>query len=105
MDCPSYQYKSLAAPDQIRLITILPEERGSAIKLGIEHADINSHPKYECLSYAWGTDGPDRSITINDSSLYVTATLYVALEHLRHASRERKIWNEAIYTCQTNFTD
>ena len=91
MDCPSYQYKSLAAPDHIRLITILPGERGSAIKLGIEHADINSHPKYECLSYAWGTDGPDRSITINDSSLFVTATLYVALEHLRHASRERKI--------------
>ena len=105
MDCPFYQYKSLAAPDHIRLITILPGERGSAIKLGIEHADINSHPKYECLSYAWGTDGPDRSITINDSSLFVTATLYVALEHLRHASQERKIWIDAICINQKDIAE
>ncbi|KAI4945584.1 hypothetical protein J4E91_007927 [Alternaria rosae] len=105
MDCPSYHCESLAAPDHIRLITIVPGERGSAIKLGIERADINSHPKYECLSYAWGTDGPDRSITINDSSLFVTATLYVALEHLRDASQERKIWIDAICINQKDITE
>lgn len=105
MDIPSYQYESLPAPDHIRLITILPGDWGLAIKLGIEHADINLHPKYECLSYAWGTDDHKRSVTINASSLPVTATLHVALEHLRHASQERKIWIDAICINQRDITE
>lgn len=105
MDCPSYQYESLTASDHIRLINILPANRGSAIKLNIEHADINSHPEYECLSYAWGEDDHKLSVTIDDSSLLVTATLYVALEHLRHASQERKIWIDAVCINQKDIAE
>ena len=105
MDCPSYQYESLTASDHIRLINILPANRGSAIKLSIEHADINSHPEYECLSYAWGEDDHKLSVTIDDSSLLVTATLYVALEHLRHASQERKIWIDAVCINQKDIAE
>ncbi|KAH6859114.1 heterokaryon incompatibility protein-domain-containing protein [Alternaria rosae] len=105
MDIPSYQYESLPAPDHIRLITILPGDCGLTIKLGIEHADINLHPKYECLSYAWGTDDHKRPVTINASSLPVTATLHVALEHLRHRSQERKIWIDAICVNQRDIAE
>jgi hypothetical protein len=105
MELPSYRYESLDGPGQIRLVTILPQERGPAIRLTIEHVDMESQPKYECLSYAWGTDDPDRVVTIGDSSFMVTTTLHVALEHLRHVSQERKIWIDAICINQTDIAE
>jgi hypothetical protein len=105
MELPSFQYQSLAGSNQIRLITILPQELESAMELKLEHVDMNSHPRYECLSYAWGQDDCDRPITINDSSFLVSSTLHVALEHLRYTSQERKIWIDAICINQTDIAE
>ncbi|KAG9192732.1 hypothetical protein G6011_11466 [Alternaria panax] len=100
-----FQYQSLVESNQIRLITILPQELGSGIRLELEHVDMNSDPKYECLSYAWGQDDHDRPIAINDSTFLVSSTLYVALEHLRYRSQERRIWIDAICINQTNIPE
>ncbi|KAJ4311623.1 hypothetical protein N0V94_007851 [Neodidymelliopsis sp. IMI 364377] len=75
------------------------------MKLELEHADLDSDVKYECLSYAWGINDRDQPITLNGSSFLVSSTLYIALEHLRHASQERRIWIDAISINQTDVVE
>lgn len=94
-----FLYRTLSGPGQprqIRLVTILPDEWGATLNLELEHVDINLILEYEYLSYAWGENECDRSITLNNSSFVVSSTLHIALEHLRHPSQERKIWIEAV---------
>jgi hypothetical protein len=105
MELPLFQHHVLSGPSQIRLITILPDERTAAMKLELEHTNINSNPKYECLSYAWGADDRDRPITLNNSLFLVSATLHTALEHLRYTSQERKIWIDAISINQADIAE
>ncbi|KAJ4334110.1 hypothetical protein N0V95_009253 [Ascochyta clinopodiicola] len=87
---------ALPGTDCVRLATILPDDRGTDLEVKLEHADLGSHPRYECLSYAWGPIDHELSIKLNGSSFRVSSTLYIALEHLRHARQERKIWIDAI---------
>ncbi|KAH8643121.1 hypothetical protein IG631_00584 [Alternaria alternata] len=105
MELPPFQYQSLAGSNQIRLITILHREQDSAMELELEHVEMNSSPRYECLSYAWGHNDSGRLITVNGSSFLVSSTLHVALEHLRYRSQECKIWIDAICIDQANLSE
>jgi hypothetical protein len=105
MELPLFEYQALSGPNQIRLVTILSNERGAAMKLELEHTDMDSDLKYECLSYAWGADDRDQSITLNSSSFLVSSTLAIALEHLHHASQKRKIWIDAISINQADIAE
>ena len=75
------------------------------MKFELEHADMESDLKYECVSYAWGADDRDRPITLNSSAFLVSSTLHIALENLRHASQERKIWIDAICINQADIVE
>jgi hypothetical protein len=105
MELPLFEYQALSGLSQIRVVAILPNERDAAMKLELEHADLDSDVEYECLSYAWGVNDRDRSITLNGSSFLVSSTLYIALEHLRHVSQERRIWIDAISINQTDLVE
>jgi hypothetical protein len=41
-------------------------------------------PRYEALSYAWGSPGQTSRLQLDDSSLEIGANLFGALLHLRH---------------------
>jgi hypothetical protein len=105
METPLFQHQALSEPSQIRLLTILPGERKAAMILELEHADLESDLTYECLSYAWGADDHDRPITLNNFVFLVSATLHIALEHLRYASQARKIWVDAISINQADIAE
>ncbi|RAR16476.1 heterokaryon incompatibility protein [Stemphylium lycopersici] len=101
-------YQTLSGPGQnrqIRLVTILPDAWGATLNLELEHAEITPTLKYECLSYAWGKNKHNRSITLNNSSFVISSTLYVALEHLRHPSQKRTIWIDAICINQADISE
>jgi hypothetical protein len=97
MELPLFEYQALSGPSQIRIVTILPNEREAAMKLELEHTDMDSDLEYECLSYAWGVNDRDRFITLNSSSFLVSSTLYT--------SQERKIWIDAISINQTDIAE
>jgi hypothetical protein len=52
MELSLFQHQAFSGSNQIRLLTILPGEKNAAVKLELEHTDIESDVKYECLSYA-----------------------------------------------------
>lgn len=95
-DPAPFHYQPLSEPGQIRLVTILPGDQGAYLQLQLEHIDLTSNAKYECLSYAWGQVGHDQPLTLNNSSFLISSTLHTALQHLRHPQRSRKIWIDAI---------
>ncbi|KAF1919969.1 heterokaryon incompatibility protein-domain-containing protein [Ampelomyces quisqualis] len=105
MELAQFHYQTLPGPGYIRLVTILPGERGSDLRLQLEYVRLNPTLSYECLSYAWGPVGHGRTITLNNSAFLISSTLHTAIEHLRCARQERKMWIDAISICQANIEE
>ncbi|MCJ1476890.1 hypothetical protein MMC13_005559 [Lambiella insularis] len=112
-----YKYKPLnEAAKEIRLMTLFAGPFSSEdiqISLGIKRflADGSSaDPKFEALSYAWGsTDDPAR-ITVHDGALQrrtlaITRNLATALLYLRHEHKDRVLWIDAICVNQHDLAE
>ena len=89
-------YRPIADLDEIRLIHLLPGSRKSSIECLIEHANLESKPQYEALSYMWGVPEGELPIKINNSTVRIRPNLKSALYHLRKTHRERVIWIDAL---------
>jgi hypothetical protein len=103
----SYSYKPLPrGPDSIRLLHLLPHNDKDA-QIHCRLVDIRLgdpeqvHP-YEALSYFWGDEDDNRTISINGDILLVRRHLYEALSRLRYNQHERIIWVDAICINQEN---
>ncbi|PVH82258.1 HET-domain-containing protein, partial [Cadophora sp. DSE1049] len=55
---------------------------------------INNYISFEAVSYTWGTEKPDRSITLDDGTLAVTPALEAALREFRNPRQ----WASHIYS-------
>ncbi|PVH78184.1 HET-domain-containing protein [Cadophora sp. DSE1049] len=124
-----YRYRPLR-PGEIRLLKLrLPisqKSRDSDILSGeIVHVSLyNVLPKYEALSYAWGTEETNESMIIGGKSLPIKPSLAAGLRQLRRdfASSEisqprwqrhlpqrmknfRRIWIDAICINQADFDE
>jgi len=102
----SYSYQHL--PEQhIRLAVISPGKFNDEIGVSIvvEQFSPETPPKYEALSYVWGSsESPDTiQITgISNVTLNVTQNLAVALRHIRFVDQPRTMWIDAICIDQSN---
>jgi hypothetical protein len=67
----------------IRLLILLPQASGTGIRCLLTVVSLDSSPKYEALSYVWGTASDRRDIEINGKILSVTSNLATALLYLR----------------------
>ncbi|KAK4902204.1 hypothetical protein LTR27_001107 [Elasticomyces elasticus] len=78
----------------IRLVEVLPElnEAGS-VQCYIHEVSLDENmPKYQTLSYSWGTISDMYNISCNGQSLKITQTLHRALLALRLPGKSRLIW-------------
>ncbi|VTT67571.1 unnamed protein product [Fusarium fujikuroi] len=57
---------------------------------------------YEALSYAWGSSEDKATIRINRTLIQVTQNLKEALTYLRHESKPRSLWIDAICINQSD---
>lgn len=104
MSLPAYRYAPLSgdAP-QIRLLTLSPgglddplEGTLSVVTLADLEHDRRQIPDWEALSYRWRDLTPTRPLLISGQVLKINASLYVALQYLRRADGERKIWIDQV---------
>lgn len=59
-------------------------------------------PRYEALSYHWGSPVLTDTIMCNESPTKITRNLHSALRHLRETEHSRYLWIDALCIDQTN---
>jgi len=103
-----YIYSPLQASfGKIRLLALLPGPFGTAICCQLHETNLhrNSPPRYEALSYAWGSAEDPVVIYIGKGTLSVTKNLADALQHLRYPDRPRTLWIDAICVNQQDLEE
>jgi hypothetical protein len=96
----------LDAPDAIRLVVLLPAiDKRVEIKCILCNSRLSNNPNYEALSYVWGDPHITKQITLSDRKFNVTINLEAALRRLRHASKSRLLWIDALCIDQGNVSE
>ena len=93
-----YRYSPLA-PNNIRVLKLLPGREQEPLTVEIGHVDLATRPHYEALSYEWGAPETKMTNRVNnglDSYLPITVSLRNALRSLRSPESMRTIWADAI---------
>jgi hypothetical protein len=93
-----FQYQELRGDvDSIRLLTIEPADNpDDAIVCRMDVVEFGERPRYEALSYMWGSDENQSSIIVNGCSISVRQNLWEALRYLRPAANKLRIWIDAL---------
>ena len=105
-----YPYLHLdASQDEIRLLELLPRglDSSTPIQARLVHGSLKESPKYDALSYVWGSPHEQTTIQLDGTRNYqVTKNLEQALRHVSHfQSRKNEvvtIWVDAICINQRN---
>jgi hypothetical protein len=105
-----YPYLPLdAVQDEIRLLELLPRGLDSSAPLQVRlvHRSLKESPKYDALSYVWGSTHDKAAIRLDGSRDYpVTKNLERALRHVSHFQTRQNelvtIWVDAICINQRN---
>lgn len=93
---------------------LLPGLPGDDLHLAIRHENFGppSIPPFEALSYTWGSMNKGGNVTVwdhgDDSNCFelpVTENLFVALNHLRDATKVRTLWVDAVCINQTDMAE
>jgi hypothetical protein len=90
-----YPYQKLKN-DEIRVLYLTPGRTSDPILCGLITLSLSSNPRYEALSYAWGTIDSLDHITVDGSPMRIRANLETALRHLRRENEGRFLWVDAI---------
>ncbi|KAH8656082.1 heterokaryon incompatibility protein-domain-containing protein [Tricladium varicosporioides] len=111
---PLFKYAQSPLPSPatyIRLIELLPPREGGPENITgvstrpiygrIFSAPIASLPTFKALSYSWGTSPERVRIEISGrdgeyGGLFITPSLEIALQHLRHPSESTRVWIDQI---------
>lgn len=88
-----YDYKPLLYTDSVRFLKVSP---GLPIRCKLVQCRLSQQPKYEAVSYTWGTMNDVKPIKINKRRFLVGSNLYEFLEQLCLQGQRRKIWCDAI---------
>jgi hypothetical protein len=93
ISCDCFTYSSLdGSTDGLRLLILEPSRRrGDIIRSQLKHVTFGEMPKYEALSYTWGSDDAQTTIVLDGKRFSVRDNLWDALDYLRLESRERTL--------------
>ena len=72
------------------------------LEFELKVVSIDDAPKYNALSYVWGTLEATKPIIVNGQELLVTENLDFALRHIEYANLSPAIWIDAICINQAN---
>lgn len=103
IDSISKIWRPLHDDREIRLLHIeaLPSG-GEPLKTSLKPRNLDRYPRYNAISWAWGTPGPMSLITVDGHNLRIPTRLDTCLRHLSQILRERSFWVDAICVDQSN---
>ena len=91
-----YQYPGSLDKTRIRLLTLKAGHQQEDIEIEIDVRNLEDKPKYEALSYEWGTSNKSHSVNVFDKQIRITPSLYAVLFQIRSSSKPLVLWIDAI---------
>lgn len=111
----TFRYTPLDGTNSIRILTLHPGENGSPLRGQLTTEDLASAPKYECISYVWGSGRRRVEMFIGSSSgedgeeqqpiLALTQSVHDALSRLRLPDRPRRLWADQVCINQADVAE
>ncbi|KAM5343075.1 hypothetical protein ACJ41O_014041 [Fusarium nematophilum] len=100
-----YKYTPFEDNYSIRILTLEPGTGDEPLvgHLSIENLDFS--PKYESISYVWGTEDRCSEITLDGTILPLTRSIHGALRRMRHATVPRRLWADQICINQDDIAE
>src|ERR1700735_2002759 len=88
------QYRAITREGEIRLLTIDPGQRKDPVTCSLSHTllDDPKRPRYDALSYTWGSQDNSLLIFCNGQPLKAGVNLFAALRYLRRENEPRVVW-------------
>lgn len=100
-----YKYEALPSSKHIRRLVLEPGEGNTRLVGSLEIVDLRdswySYP-FEAISYVWGSNIKDQTITIDGKRLPITTSLRNALYQTRYQNRRRALWADSICINQSD---
>ncbi|EPE33887.1 hypothetical protein GLAREA_06900 [Glarea lozoyensis ATCC 20868] len=101
-----YIYRPLPSGQHIRLLQL---SEAQDLQAGLEGKlttyELANTPPYECLSYTWGIDPANCSLTLNNLGFSIRQNLQDGLRRLRRSDRAHLLWVDAICIDQLNIPE
>ncbi|KAJ4385637.1 hypothetical protein N0V93_010066 [Gnomoniopsis smithogilvyi] len=89
--------------DHIRCLNLAPGEVFDGLTGTLETINISqAEGAFEAISYVWGPNNKNQTITINGKPLAITTNLRDVLRQARHLDKPRLLWVDAICIDQEN---
>ncbi|KIX98676.1 uncharacterized protein Z520_05977 [Fonsecaea multimorphosa CBS 102226] len=105
--CSSFKYSPLKTRSAFRLLKV-DRRRSPALPLTFELFTTSidaAQGCYHALSYAWGDAGDERSITVNERTVWVRRNLFEFLEQLHRMQWTGYLWVDAICINQSSIPE
>lgn len=100
---PFYEYRPLPSKSYIRILELQPGRGnepliGSLRKARLRHAWLHAgrRPRYEAISYVWGSTVTDKWIVIDGRRLPITTSIADALRQTRRPDQSRRLWADSV---------
>ncbi|SPO01583.1 uncharacterized protein DNG_04256 [Cephalotrichum gorgonifer] len=101
---PSAIYRPLSDDDEIRLLLLSPARSLEApISCSLHHTLLSTAPRFEAISYCWGTKGTSEDILLDGRPFRVYENAQAALRRLRLPTEPRWLWMDAICINQEDY--
>lgn len=92
-----YQHLSGAKDTHIRILILEPGVDNDGLAGRLEVVNLTqAHRSFEAISYVWGSDIKDQSITIGGKEMAITTSLRDSLRQTRWPDKPRALWADAI---------
>jgi hypothetical protein len=86
----------------IRLLLIYPRPPEGAMKCALFQGPLSSAPRYEAISYCWGSSDRDSEITVNGQSLMVPSSSLRVLKVRSSFWEPKLVWIDSVCIDQNN---
>ncbi|KAF4493230.1 Heterokaryon incompatibility 6, OR allele [Fusarium agapanthi] len=89
-------YQPITGDKEIRLLILEPGAREDPLECQLVNAELSWRTRFEALSYAWGDGTIKYQLKCSGHDICVRANLHDALLDLRHPTRKRVLWIDAL---------
>ena len=100
-----YQTVPLDSKTSTRLLTLHHGSGEDAIKCSLTTVDLETEPRYNALSYCWGSSDNAKQLLLDEHFVDVRENLWSALWHLRLPKGNRILWVDALCINQSDFLE